>query len=186
MQVQRQQSEDEVILSLQCENDALAAANHLLQEQLARKEEFIAMVAHEMRNPITPIITYAQMMARRTSTPDTIQRGSKVIVGQARRLTRLSYDLLDASRLTSGQFTLVRKVCDIAELAKKVVEELRPLAPYHTLIIETPETPVTGNWDSDRLQQALGNLLDNAIKYSDVHTTVTVRVETEQHFAHIS
>jgi signal transduction histidine kinase len=186
MQVQRQQSEDEVILSLQCENDALAAANHLLQEQLARKEEFIAMVAHEMRNPITPIITYAQMMARPTSTPDTIQRGSKVIVGQARRLTRLSYDLLDASRLTSGQFTLVRKVCDIAELAKKVVEELRPLAPYHTLIIETPETPVTGNWDSDRLQQALGNLLDNAIKYSDVHTTITVRVETEQHFAHIS
>jgi signal transduction histidine kinase len=186
MQIQHEQSQDEVIRSLQCENDALAAANDLLQEQLARKEQFIAMIAHEMRNPITPIISYAQMMARPASTPETIQRGSKVIVGQARRLTRLAYDLLDASRLTSGHFTLVRRACDIAELAKKMVEELRPLAPYHTLVIETPDTPVIGNWDSDRLQQALGNLLDNAIKYSDAHTTITLRVETEQDLAHIS
>ncbi|HYT35146.1 MAG TPA: ATP-binding protein, partial [Ktedonobacteraceae bacterium] len=60
----------------------------------------------------------------------------------------------------------------------------RPLAPYHTLKLEIPEAPVMGNWDSGRLQQALGNLLDNAIKYSDERTTVTARIWTEDDTAH--
>jgi signal transduction histidine kinase len=186
MQVQHEQSQDEVMEALQRQVDILTAANLLLQEQLARKEQFTAMIAHELRGPITPIINYAQMMARSTSRPETIQRGSKVVISQGRRLTRLVDDLLDASRLTSGQFTLIRKACDIVELAKEVVEEFRPLAPYHTLAVETPDIPVMGNWDRGRLQQALGNLLDNAIKYSDEHTTITVRVWVEQDVAHIS
>src|SRR6266550_5699516 len=104
----------------------------------------------------------------------------------ARRLVRLVNDLLDSSRLSSGQFTLVRETCDVAELAKEVVEQLRPVAPRHTLVIEVPDTPITGNWDGGRLQQALGNLLDNAIKYSDEGTTVTVCIEATQDGAHIS
>ena len=105
---------------------------------------------------------------------------------ELRRLVRLVNDLLDASRLTSGQFTLVREMGDLAALATEVVEQLRPVAPYHTLAIELPDTPVMGNWDGGRLQQALGNLLDNAIKYSDEGTTVTVRVWTMQETAHVS
>src|SRR5713101_3793962 len=104
MQVQHEKSQDEVIQDLQRQVDELTAANLLLQEQLARKEQFTAMIAHELRGPLSPIINYAQMVARPTQRPETIQRGMKVIIGQARRLVRLVNDLLDASRLTSGQF----------------------------------------------------------------------------------
>lgn len=186
MQVQREQTQDEIIEALQRQVDKLKEDNFLLQDQLARKEQYIAMIAHELRGPLTPIISYAQMVARPTQRPETIQRGTKVIIGQARRLTRLVDDLLDSSRLSSGQFTLKRETCDIAALAIEVVEELRPLAPYHTLKLEIPEAPVMGNWDSGRLQQALGNLLDNAIKYSDERTTVTARIWTEDGTAHVS
>jgi len=186
MQVQREQSQDEIIEALQRQVDELTEANFLLKDQLARKEQFIAMIAHELRGPLTPIISYAQLVARPTRRPETIQRGMRVIISQARRLTRLVNDLLDSSRLSSGQFTLVREACDIAALAKEVVEELRPVAPYHTLALETPEVPVIGNWDSGRLQQVLGNLLDNAIKYSDERTTITVRIWTEDDLVHVS
>ena len=186
MQVQQEKTQDEVIQDLQRRVDELTAANLLLQEQLVRKEQFTAMIAHELRGPLSPIINYAQMIARPAQRPETIQRGTKVIISQARRLVRLVNDLLDASRLTSGQFTLVREMGDLAALATEVVEQLRPVAPYHTLAIELPDTPVMGNWDGGRLQQALGNLLDNAIKYSDEGTTVTVRVWTMQETAHVS
>jgi signal transduction histidine kinase len=63
-------------------------------------------------------------------------------------------------------------------LAEEMLEQLRPVAPYHTLVVQAPKRPLIGNWDGGRLQQALGNLLDNAIKYSDEHTTITVTVRT--------
>ena len=179
MQVQRQQTQDEIVEALQRQVDELTEANFLLEDRLARKEQFIAMIAHELRGPLTPIISYAQMVARPTQRPETIQRGTKVIISQARRLTRLVNDLLDSSRLNSGQFTLVRQACDIVALASEVVEELRPVAPYHTVVLEIPSTSIIGKWDRGRLEQVLGNLLDNAIKYSDEHTTVTVRIWEE-------
>ncbi len=179
MQVQRQQTQDEIIEALQRQVDELTEANFLLEDRLARKEQFIAMIAHELRGPLTPIISYSQMVSRPTQRPETIQRGTKIIISQARRLTRLVNDLLDSSRLSSGQFTLVRQACDIVALASEVVEGLRPVAPYHTLVLEIPSTAVIGKWDRGRLEQVLGNLLDNAIKYSDEHTTVTVRIWEE-------
>src|SRR6266566_1220286 len=150
MQVQREQSQDEIIEALQRQVDELTEANFLLKDQLARKEQFIAMIAHELRGPLTPIISYAQWVARHTRRTETIQRGTRVIISQAMRLTRLVNDLLDSSRLSSGQFTLVREMCDIAELAKEVVEQLRPVAPHHTLVIEVPDTPIIGDWDNGR------------------------------------
>src|SRR5881227_448573 len=164
MQAQRQQSQDEIIEALQRQVDELTKANFLLEDQLARKEQFNAMVAHELRGPLSPIISYAQMVGRPAQRMETIQRGTKIIISQARRLVRIVDDLLDNARLSSGQFTLVREMCDVVVLAREIVEQLRPLAPHHTLQVEVPDTPVMGNWDSGRLQQALGNLLDNAIK----------------------
>src|SRR2546429_9666666 len=104
MQAQRQQSQDEIIEALQRQVDELTKANFLLEDQLARKEQFIAMVAHELRGPLTPIISYAKMGARPTQPQETIQRGSRVIAGQAPPLTRLVNDVRDSSRLESGQF----------------------------------------------------------------------------------
>ncbi len=186
MQIQHQQSHDELIQALQRQVNELTAANLLLEEQLARKEQFTAMIAHELRGPLSPIINYAQLAARPAQRSEVIERGTRVIIGQAMRLVRLVDDLLDASRLSSGQFKLMRERCNVGELVKETVEQLRPLAPYHTLVLETPDTPIIGNWDNGRLQQALGNLLDNAIKYSDEHTTVTVKVSREQDVVHIS
>lgn len=196
MQVHRgepqQQSQEQQIEDLQRQVDKLTAENLLLQEQLARKEQFIAMIAHELRGPLTPIINYAQMLSRHACVPkgaevarqqrgqgnEVIQRQTSIIISQARRMSRLVKDLLDSSHITSGQFTLMRETCDIVALAKETVEQLRPVAPHHRLVVEAPDTAIIGNWDSGRLQQVLGNLLDNAIKYSDEGTTITVYIWT--------
>lgn len=175
MQVQHEQSQNDSIEDLQRQVNELTAANLLLQEQLARKEQFAAMIAHELRSPLTPIINYAQIVARPNQRRETIERGTNIIISQAWRLTRLVSDLLDSSRLSSGQFSLKCAPCDAVALVREVVEQLRPIAPYHRFAVVTPDVPVTGNWDVDRLQQALGNLVDNAIKYSDEETTITVR-----------
>lgn len=177
---------EHTIQALQRQIDELTADNLLLREQLARKDQLNAIVAHELRGPLSPIITYAQIIARPNRREETIQRGTSIIIGQAQRLNRIVHDLLDAARLSTGQFTLQRKPCDIVALAKEVVEQLRPVASHHTLALDMPDSAITGNWDSERLQQALGNLLDNAVKYSDEQTTVTVSIRTTDTIMHVS
>jgi signal transduction histidine kinase len=180
---------ENTIQALQRQIDKLTADNLLLREQLARNNQLNAIVAHELRGPLSPIITYAQIIARPNRREETIQRGTSIIIGQAQRLNRIVHDLLDAARLSTDQFTLQCKPCDIVALAKEVVEQLRPVASHHTLALEIPGTPnsaITGNWDSERLQQALGNLLDNAVKYSDEQTTVTVSIRTTDTLVHVS
>ena len=173
--MEREQSQDEVISVLQQQVDELTKNNLLLKEQLARKQQFTAMIAHELRSPLTPIINYAQIVARPNQRRETIERGTNIIISQAWRLSRLVSDLLDSARLSSGQFTLACTPCDAVKLVKETVEQLRPIAPYHKFVTDIPDIPITGNWDCGRLQQALGNLIDNAIKYSPEETTITVR-----------
>jgi signal transduction histidine kinase len=186
---QRDQQHDdqleEQIERLQRQVDELTAANLLLEEQLARRDQFAAMIAHELRSPLTPIINYAQIVARPNQRRETIERGTNIIVSQAWRLTRLVNDLLD-SYLTTGKFTLSCSPCNLVALVKEVVEQLRPIAPYHSFKLDVPDTPLTGNWDYERLQQALGNLVDNAVKYSDEETTITVHVWQTPGKAHVS
>src|SRR3989475_5619091 len=185
MQVEQEQSQDEVRAALQNQITELTENNLLLKEQLARKEQFTAMIAHELRSPLTPIINYAQIVARPNQRRETIERGTNIIASQAWRISRLVSDLLDSSRLSSGQFTLSCSPCDLVKLVKEVVEQLRPVAPYHRFAIEAPDAPIIGNWDYSRLQQALGNLLDNAIKYSPEETSITVRTWQTPGKAHI-
>lgn len=216
MQLQHECSQDVYIQELQQQIAELTTENVSLKDQLAQKEQYIAMIAHELRGPLSPIINYAQMVARHVCKAESvmnvapppeivppvpmeeqgqsvkrkrdtsIQRSTGIIVGQARRLTRLVNDLLDASRLTSGQFTLIRENCDLTSLMKETTEQLRPVAPYHTLICDVPDNTVMGNWDGMRLQQAIGNLLDNAIKYSDERTIITARAWITPGVAHVS
>ncbi len=206
MQVQQDSSQDsnadseQTIRALQQKIDELTTANLALQEQLARKEQFTAMIAHELRSPLTSIISYAQMLIRTSNTSSekstnhtngrqrstSIQRASNVIFSQGRRLARLVNDLLDSSHLTSGKFTLVRENCDIVVLVSELLDLMRPVAPYHTLVLDAPATAVTGYFDGGRIQQVLGNLLDNAIKYSDEQTTITVRIWTSSDKVHVS
>jgi signal transduction histidine kinase len=175
MQLEHEQSQDEVISALQQQIDELTENNLELKEQLARKEQFTAMIAHELRSPLTPIINYAHIIARPNQRRETIERGANIISSQAWRLSRLTSDLLDSSRLSSGKFTLACSPCDVVKLVKETVEQLRPIAPYHKFVVDVPDSPIIGNWDYGRLQQALGNLIDNAIKYSPEETTITIR-----------
>ena len=175
MHEEHEQPQDEVISALQQQIDELTKNNLELKEQLARKEQFNAMIAHELRSPLTPIINYAHIVARPNQRRESIERGTNIIISQAWRLSRLVSDLLDSSRLSSGQFTLACNPCDVVKLVQETVEQLRPIAPYHKFVIDVPDSPIIGNWDYDRLQQALGNLIDNAIKFSPEETTITNR-----------
>jgi signal transduction histidine kinase len=190
MQVQQgktKQSLERTIQELQRQINDLRTENYLLHEQIARKEQFTDMIAHDLRGPLTPILNYALMLARQIHSPAdseitigkknaAIQRQASIIVSQAHRMSRQVNDLRDMSHLSSNQFSLICKQCDIVALVKEMVEQIRPVAPHHTIILKTAEQSLIGNWDAGRLQQALGNLLDNAIKYSDGGTTITVTV----------
>jgi signal transduction histidine kinase len=190
MQVQQETTEQSlkrIIEELQYQVNELEAENYLLREQLVHKDQFTAMIVHDLRGPLAPILNYAQMLARQTHSPDdseatarkknaAIARQTSIIISQARRMNRQINDLLDVGRLSSHQFSLIHEQCDIVALAQETVEQLRPVAPYHTIILKTPEKPLIGNWDAGRLQQTLGNLLDNAIKYSGEGTIITVTV----------
>lgn len=201
MQLQSEKTQEQIIQELQQRVDDLKAENLLLQDQLAHKEQSTAMIAHDLRGPLSPIINYAQMISRHANPSKNgekgsdqqtakkqaaIKRNTNIIIGQAQRMSRLVNDLLDSSHLASGKFSLVREDCDIVQLATEMVEQLRPVAPYHTLTIIKPAEPIIGQWDKGRLQQALGNLLDNAVKYSDEHTTITVTVTRTEKSARVS
>src|SRR5260370_1537821 len=111
MQVQHEQPQNDVIKSLQRQVNELTAANLLLQEQLARKEQYTAIIAHELRSPLTPIINYAQIVARPNQRRETIERGTNIIISQACGPARLGSELLASHRLSSGHFSLPRASC---------------------------------------------------------------------------
>jgi signal transduction histidine kinase len=200
MQVQQEKTEQSLqrtIEKLQQQLSELEAENYLLREQLVRKDQFTAMIAHDLRGPLAPMLNYAQMLGRQIYSSDdstatlkkkstAIQRQTSIIISQAHRMNRQINDLLDAGHLSSNQFSLIRERCDIVALAEEMVEQLRPVAPYHTITIKTPEEPLIGNWDVVRLQQTLGNLLDNAIKYSGEGTIITVTVSKVDNCARVS
>jgi signal transduction histidine kinase len=183
MQLQDKDVRQDALEDLQSQVNELTAAKLLLEEEvgqlkaeLVQKERFAAMIAHELRSPLTPIINYAQMIARPNQRRETIERGSQIIVSQSWRLARLAKDLLDVSRLSSGQFTLKCQPCDLVKVVRELVEQVRPVAPFHTFQLDFSSETLVGNWDRDRLQQAVGNLVDNAIKYSDDETTITLKI----------
>lgn len=191
MQLQGEKTQEQIIAELQQQVDDLKTENHQLQDQLVQKEQSTAMIAHDLRGPLSPIINYAQLISRYSKLPKdetktttqqiikkqaAIQRNTSIIISQAQRLSRLVEDLLDSAQLGSGKFSIIRHNCDIVQLVKEMVVQLRPVAPYHKLVASVPRQAIIGQWDGGRLQQALGNLLDNAIKYSDENTTITVSV----------
>jgi signal transduction histidine kinase len=193
MQLQNKDVREDAIRTLQNQVNELTATRLLLEEEVERlkaeltqKERFAAMIAHELRSPLTPIINYAQIIARPNQKRENIERGSQIIISQAWRLVRLTKDLLDVSRLSSGQFTLKCAPCDMAKVIQEIVEQVRPVAPLHTFELALPTSALVGQWDHDRLQQAVGNLVENAIKYSDDETTITIRAWQSENLACVS
>ncbi len=146
-----------------------ARAAQALREADRRKDEFLAMLAHELRNPLAPIRNAAHVLKLAGPAEDPRQRWAReVIERQTQHLTRLVDDLLDVSRITQGKVALVREPLDIATLLHLAVETSRPLieARHHRLTVVPPAHPVRIAGDRTRLVQVVGNLLNNAAKYT--------------------
>ena len=139
-----------------------------LQEQDRRKDEFLAMLAHELRNPLAPISAAADMLKFGRADEARVARASEVIGRQVRHMTALVDDLLDVSRVTRGLIQLERARVGVGAILASAVEQARPLfeAREQVLDIEPAagDPAVTG--DAKRLVQVLVNLLNNAAKYT--------------------
>ncbi|WP_051109896.1 hybrid sensor histidine kinase/response regulator [Massilia niastensis] len=141
--------------------DELRAANH-------HKDQFLAMLAHELRNPLAPITTAAQLLQRGTLDPAAVKRASDIIARQAEHMTSLVNDLMDVSRVTRGLVTIENEKLDVHELAAEAIEQVRPLldARRHALSAEISSEPLHVEGDRTRLIQVLSNILNNAAKYT--------------------
>jgi PAS domain S-box-containing protein len=148
-----------------------------LEDADRRKDEFLAMLAHELRNPLAPIRNAAHTLGLLGPGDDRIRWVSGVIERQVGLMTRLVDDLLDVSRITSGKITLQREIVSVRAVLAQAVEAARPLAEgrRQALELDVPEDAGLIEGDPARLTQAVGNLLDNAIKYTDDGGQIRVR-----------
>ena len=141
--------------------DELRAANR-------QKDQFLAMLAHELRNPLAPITTAAQLLQRGQMDAPGIQRASDIIARQAQHMTSLVNDLLDVSRVTRGLVTISKEALEMREIVHEAVEQVRPLidARGHALQCEIAASPLRVEGDRTRLIQVVSNILNNAAKYT--------------------
>lgn len=144
-----------------------------------RKDEFLSMLAHELRNPLSPILTSVEMLRRLGREDPKVERYRAIIERQTRNLTRLVEDLLDVSRITRGTITLRPRPADLATLVRSAVEAARPQieASEHALSISLPERPIEISVDPTRFEQVLVNLLNNAAKYTERGGAIALTAE---------
>jgi len=144
------------------------AAKKALYEADRRKDEFLATLAHELRNPLAPIRQAAGTAAHRAATPEQVQWSLGVIQRQVGHMARLLDDLLDVSRITRGRLEVRRSRVVLKEIIDAAVEISQPAvtAGKHQLSVELPSEPIELDVDSLRIAQVVGNLLTNAAKYT--------------------
>jgi signal transduction histidine kinase len=167
------------------ESESLAAELRARAEALAesdrRKDEFLAMLAHELRNPLGAIANASYVLEQTGPAEVSVQRPVAVIQRQIQHLVRLVDDLLDVSRITRGKVELRRGDADLVEVVRHAVETVRPAieAKEHTLRVTLPEEPVPLHADATRLEQVVGNLLRNAAKYTEPGGRIEVEAARE-------
>jgi PAS domain S-box-containing protein len=144
-------------------------AEGALREADRRKDEFLATLAHELRNPLAPIRQAALIFKAPTATEAQKRWSSDVISRQVQHMALLLEDLLDISRITRGTLELRTEMVDLAEVVQAAVEAVRPIidSKHHAFAMELPPEPVHFVADPLRLAQVLSNLLTNAAKYTD-------------------
>ncbi|HVK70789.1 MAG TPA: ATP-binding protein [Polyangium sp.] len=145
---------------------ALAEA---LQEADRRKDEFLAILSHELRNPLAPVRNSLYVLGRAAPGSEQAKRAERVIERQIVHMTRLIDDLLDVTRISRGKIHLQHGPVELCELVHRAVEDLRSVFEQGgvTLGVELPDGPVWVNGDGTRLAQVVGNLLHNAAKFTD-------------------
>jgi signal transduction histidine kinase len=168
----RKRLEDSIAASL----EAQQAANVRLEQLHHAQSEFLAVMSHEFRTPLTGIQGLSELMRDEDFDPSEVQQFASDINREAERLTRMITGLLDLERMEAGQMQVYREPVDLGQVVKDVVERTRPTTTAHTLCFEISVTlpPVTA--DRDKLTQVVVNLLSNAIKYAPDGGEITVGV----------
>jgi len=156
------------------------ALNEALRRADQRKDEFLAMLAHELRNPLAPIVSAATMLSNFELQPSMVQRAADIIARQAGHMTSLIDDLLDVSRVTRGKVELEFVELDLKDVLADAVEQVRPLIEKHghRLVLEAVPGPALVVGDRKRLVQVMTNLLSNAAKYTLEGGRIEVRLAT--------
>lgn len=153
----------------------------VLKEADRRKDEFLAMLAHELRNPLAPIRTSLEILRRSSPAEPAIERARALIERQVSHMVRLVDDLLDVSRISRGKVLLRKEPLDLARLVRTTADDHRAALEEGGLAlrIDVPDAPVVTVGDPTRLAQAVDNLVQNAGKFTDRGGSVAVRLEVQ-------
>ncbi len=175
----RQEREEWRAAALRREMDEQRRINAQLEEADRQKNEFLAMLGHELRNPLVPVVNALELWKRETSTDPRLERAREAAVRQCRHLVRLVDDLLDVSRIERGKIDLQRVPTDVRDIARLAIDTVRPHVDQrgHRLTASLGAAPVYVHGDPVRLAQVVGNLLHNAARYTDPGGTIDLRVD---------
>jgi PAS domain S-box-containing protein len=145
------------------------------------KDEFLAILAHELRNPLAPIRNGIQILRLARGNPDAMNHALEMMERQLRHMVRLIDDLLDLSRISRGKIALQKAQVELADIVRQAVETSRPLIAQsgHRLTIGLPAESVFVEADTTRLAQAFANLLNNAAKYTETGGCIALTVERQ-------
>ena len=155
-----------------------------LQEADQRKDEFLATLAHELRNPLAPISNSVTILASDRSPKNVREQALAMMERQVKQMVRLVDDLMDVARITRGKIVLKPERVDVRDILNAAVEISQPLIDQfgHTLIVDLPKSPVWLEADLTRLAQVFSNLLNNAAKYSEPGREIRLSAEADDVF----
>ena len=156
-------------------------AEEALRLSERRKDEFLATLAHELRNPLAPLRNGLEIIRLAKSKPELVNPACNLMERQLTHMVRLVDDLMDASRLSRGKVELRLERVDLAQTMQLAVETVRPLAAQasHQLDVDLPAERIVVNGDPTRLAQVFSNLLNNAVKFTPAHGAIRLSAEVE-------
>jgi two-component system CheB/CheR fusion protein len=174
---------DDLSVALRREKDARRVA----ETAIASKDEFLALVAHELRQPLHASLAALRMMSTATGV-DSGDHARSVVERQLTQMTRLVEELLDAARIVRGHVQLNEVVLDVRAAIERAADSARALIAerQHDFVVSLPEQPVVVQADAARLEQVFSNLLSNAAKYTDPGGRITLSLAVDQNFANIT
>jgi two-component system CheB/CheR fusion protein len=140
-----------------------------MREASRRREQFLAMLSHELRNPLAAVVNATHVLRRSTDDRLAVERASEVITRQTEHMSRLLDDLLDVARITRGGIELRKADIDFRRVIQLALEASSPMLEEHAvrLTVDVPTEPLPVRGDAVRLQQVVGNIISNAVRYSD-------------------
>jgi len=180
----RKTTEDEIGQLVDSFNAMLAEAGRradALRESDVRKDEFLATLAHELRNPLAPIRNALEILKMPGANPAMLEKARQMMERQLAQMVRLVDDLLDVSRITTGKLGIRKALLEVQAAIRDAIETARPFveARRHQLEVQLPSQPISIEGDRTRLAQVFANLLHNAAKYTEPGGYITLSLAEE-------